>query len=179
MDGGPDFALIGAPTVAFRLMNVTVRAAGVGDERTLAELNALVQDLHVTNRPAYFKAAAPDEVAAWFRDLLAKAAGWIWIAERDGNAVGYVLALAQERPENPFCHARRWVEIDQLAVRPGHRRAGVARALVEAVRRAAEASEITEVELTCWDFNGSAREVFRKLGFTPRVSRLGSRSSGS
>jgi hypothetical protein len=44
------------------------------------------------------------------------------IAEEAGAAVGYVLTMVQERPENPFCRSRRWCEIDQIAVDPGSRR---------------------------------------------------------
>ena len=156
-------------------MDATNRAAVAGDERVLAELNASVQDLHVTNAPAYFKPAALDDVAAWFRELLDKPTTWIWIAERDGEAVGYVLAVVQDRAENAFVRPRQWVEIDQIAVRPDHHRKGLARALVDAVLRAAEAHEIGEVELTCWDFNRDAQEAFRRLGFTPRLARFGKR----
>ena len=104
---------------------------------------------------------------------MAAPTSWIWIAEKAGEPVGYVLAFIHERPENVFCTARRWLDIDQIAVRPDQRRHGVARSLVEAVRHAAEAHGIEEVELTCWTFNSDAQEAFRRLGFTPRIARFG------
>ena len=96
-------------------MSTTIRAAVLGDEALLAVLNGFVHELHVANRPEYFKPTRAEHVSAWFRSLLQKPAVLIWIAEEDGVPVGYVLALFHEREENPFCSARRWCEIDQIA----------------------------------------------------------------
>ena len=43
-----------------------IRAAVVGDERTLAGLNSVVHEPHVAARPDQFRPARIDEVAAWF-----------------------------------------------------------------------------------------------------------------
>ena len=154
-------------------MKVVTRRAVLGDEEVLAELNAVVHDLHVANAPGYFKPTVPGEVAARFRGLLETPAVRIWIADAGGAAAGYVAVFLRERPENLFCHPRRWLEINEIAVRPERRRAGVARALVELVLQAADADEIAEVELSTWVFNSEAQEAFRRLGFTPRVVRFG------
>ncbi|MGH2404820.1 MAG: GNAT family N-acetyltransferase [bacterium] len=108
-------------------MNATTRRAAPGDERTLAELNAFVQDFHVINNPAYFKPGAREEVTAWFKGLLEKSTVKIWIAEAGGVPVGYASAFLHERAENAFCRSRRWLEIDQIGVRPDWRRRGIGR----------------------------------------------------
>jgi hypothetical protein len=107
-------------------MSTTIRAAVLGDEELLAVLNGLVHELHIANRPDYFKPTAAEEVSAWSRSLLQKPTASIWIAEEGGVPVGYVLALLHERAENPFCPARRWCEIDQIAVDDKWRRRGLA-----------------------------------------------------
>jgi GNAT superfamily N-acetyltransferase len=158
-------------------MNVTIRRALLGDESLLAELNSFVHELHVTNDPAYFKPAVKGEVAAWFRELLEKPSVRIWIAEDAHEGVGYVSTLHRERAENPFSRSRRWLEIDHIGVRPDYRRRGVGRALIEVALQAAKSGGIRDVELNSWVFNSGAHEAFRRLGFTPKVVRLGRESS--
>lgn len=145
----------------------------LGDEAVLAELNAVVHDLHVAHRPGYFKPTERDEVATWFRAHLEMPTVRIWIADVEGAAAGYAAVFLQERPANLFCHARRFLEINQIAVRPERRRAGVARALVDVILRAADADGIAEVELSTWVFNDAAQQAFRRLGFRPRIVRFG------
>lgn len=144
-----------------------------GDERTLAGLNAFVQDAHVANSPERFKPTSSDEVAAWFGGLIAVGEVRVWVAEASGEPVGYALAFPQARPEHVFCHARRWLEFDQICVRPDRQREGVGRALVEHVLAAAREQGIREVELTCGSFNDGAQEAFRRLGFAPVTVRMG------
>jgi GNAT superfamily N-acetyltransferase len=154
-------------------VNAAIRRAARGDEGALAELNAFVQELHVLGNPAYFKPSVHEEVSAWFRSLLEKSTVKIWIAEGDGVPVGFASTFLHERAENAFCRSRRWLEIDQIGVRPEWRRKGIARALVQVVLGAAKAESVHDVELSSWVFNDGAHEAFRRLGFTPRVVRFG------
>lgn len=152
-------------------MSVTIRAAVLGDEQRLTILNGFVQDLHVAKRPESFKTSTQDEVKDWFKGILRDTSAKMWIAEEAGAAVGYVLMMVQERPENPFCRSRRWCEIDQIAVNPGLRRKGVASALVQKALTEAAAEGLTEVELCTWPFNLEAQSLFRKFGFEPKILR--------
>ena len=95
----------------------------------------------------------------------------IWIAQVGELSVGYVLAIWRERGADTFCHARRWCEIDQIVVDPAFRRRGVAKALVIAATDAAAAEGINDVELNTWAFNSDAQDVFRQLGFRPKMIR--------
>jgi ribosomal protein S18 acetylase RimI-like enzyme len=159
-------------------VNATIRRAGPGDERALAELNAFVHALHLAHDPSYFRPVAADEVAAWYRGLMEKPAVRFWLAEDAGAPVGYAAVWQHERAENPFCRARRWWEIDQIGVRPDRQRGGVGRALVEQVLAAARAEGIDQVELVSWCFNADAQAAFRELGFSPKLIRF-ARSSGA
>jgi GNAT superfamily N-acetyltransferase len=150
---------------------VAIRPAVPGDENVLAVLSGIAHELHLAAHPEFMRATRQYDVAQWFGSLLRQPAAAAWLAEDDGVPVGYVLALFQEQPENPFRIARRWCEIDQLAVTAERRRRGVARALVDAVVAEARANGIRDVELNVWTFNRDAEAVFRKLGFQPRASR--------
>jgi GNAT superfamily N-acetyltransferase len=153
-------------------MSTRIRPAVVGDEALLAELNRFVQDLHLARRPDHFRRTGSEELARWYRSLLEKPTTRLWIAEQDRLPVGYLLALVHEVPENPFVRARRWCEIDQLAVDPNRRRRGIGRALVLNAVSTAKAEGITRVEAASWSFNEGAHAVFEQLGFVPKITRF-------
>jgi GNAT superfamily N-acetyltransferase len=159
-------------------MSTNIRQAAIGDEALLAGLNRFVQELHIAGRPEHFKPTQSEELARWYRSLLEQPATRIWIAEEDGLPVGYLLALVHEAPENPFARARRWCEIDQLAVEPSRRKRGIARALILSVISAAKAEGILDIEAASWSFNDGAHEVFRRLGFVPKTTRFEVKSRG-
>lgn len=154
-------------------MKVTIRQAKVGDEGALARLNAFVQKFHVDHNSAHFRQAKRADVAQWFRGMLEKPTARVWIAEKEGAAVGYVLAVLYDRAANTFCVARRFIELDQIGVRRECRGSGIGRRLVERVLRFARKERIESVELTSWCFNGDAHKAFEKLGFSPKFVRFG------
>jgi len=118
---------------------VRVRAAVSGDARTLAALNRFVHDAHLARRPDYFRATRADDVAAWFGGVLdTPTTTAAWNAEEGDVPIGFVLAFFHDRPENPFRRARRWCEIDQIAVDPAWRRRGVGHAVMRAARDEAD-----------------------------------------
>jgi diamine N-acetyltransferase len=155
---------------------VKIRRAVVGDEQALAALNRFVHDLHAARRPDYYRATCVDDVAAWFRERLEHPLPAAWIAEEGGVAIGYVLAFFHEHPDNPFRQARRWCEIDQIAVDPAWRRRGVGRRLMQAALDEARARAFPDAELSSWAFNTDAHAMFRRLGFEPRIVTFERRS---
>jgi ribosomal protein S18 acetylase RimI-like enzyme len=155
---------------------IQVRAAGLGDEAVLAGLGGIVQELHVRARPDVFKAVDIGGLEDRFKELLSTASARVWMAHVLEAPAGYVLVVEQWRPENVFCHPRRWHEIEQLCVHPSYRRRGVARALVARVVQAAIAENVDEIELNTWSFNEPAQRAFEKLGLTVRNVRFGLRT---
>jgi ribosomal protein S18 acetylase RimI-like enzyme len=154
------------------VVDFDVRLASAADLDALVALNAHVHALHVAERPDFFKLTEPVAMRAWFAEQLAKPNARIWLAEQDGVALGYLFALLRDNPETVFCFARRWFELDQIAVAPQHRHRNVARQLVEAALAAARGDGVTHVELASWCFNQVAHAAFRRLGFTPKVTRF-------
>jgi len=150
---------------------VTIRRAWEEDVDSLVPLKASVHALHVARRPDVFKTMRPDQVAAWLRERLADEATRVWMAEDDGEPVGYVLAARREREETSFRNARRWCEIDEVAVETTCRRRGIARALVERALAQAQEWGVDAVELSSWDFSEPAQAAFARLGFQRALSR--------
>ena len=113
---------------------ITIRKATAADAAVLAELNRHVQGLHVNAAPDVFKHPVPEDVAAHFVERLREKNVWAFIAYEDETAVGYMLALIRERPENPLVRAWRVLLIDEVSVEPAWKGQGVGRALVEAAK---------------------------------------------
>ena len=153
-------------------MKATIRKAGMNDAPALAELNRHVQDLHVEERPDYFKPFDVATVRAWFESILQREDTAAWIAEAGGDAVAYVLAFIRSSEDNPFSRQRTWIELDQLAVDPAARRQGLARMLVDEALVEAGNKGIDSAELNTWSFNNRARSSFEKMGFRPRMVRF-------
>jgi len=153
-------------------MSTNIRPATIGDEALLASLNGFVQELHLGSRPDHFRSTQSAELVTWYRSLLEKSTTRIWIAEEDGSPVGYLLAILHQAPENPFVRARRWCEIDQVAVDPRRRRRGIARALILSALSWAKKEGIPQTEAASWSFNDGAHEVLRRLGFVPKTTRF-------
>ena len=150
---------------------IAIRTASEGDARALAALSATVQELHVAERPDVFKPVDLGSLESWFRDAFEDPAWQILIAEVSDATVGYVAVTDNERVENAFARARRWREIEQLAVSTRYRRRGVARALLDRVAASALSDGIPVLELNTWAFNDVARQSFRRLGFSERNVR--------
>lgn len=153
-------------------MPAVVRSALASDAPALAVLNDHVHKLHVAARPDFFRPTSPEEATPWFASHAEGSVSRAWIAEDEGGPVGYVLVFFHERAIRPFTHARRWCEIDQVAVAPEGRRRGTARALIDAALAEARRRGIHEIELSTWAFNAEAQAAFRRLGFAPRLIRL-------
>lgn len=168
---------VDAAVAGWMIVAMKIRRAGEPDIESLVALNAVVQELHVAARPEVFVRPAEGAVAAWFGEVLRNDAARVWIAEFEGEAVGYLLAFDEERPANPFAGAQRWLEIDQVAVVDAARRYGVARRLIEAAIADAEARGMDRFELAAWTFNDRARVAFEKLGFAPKMVRFERRNA--
>ena len=139
----------------------------------LADLCALVQELHVRAWPDVFRPVDIISLQEWFTEILANKRVKIWVCQVAGVPAGYVLVRDHERPEDAFCYQRRWYEIEQIGVRPEHQRQGIASALFGQVVASAVAENVKDIELNTWGFNEAAQQAFEKLGLAVRSIRLG------
>jgi len=150
---------------------IRIRAAAAGDVSHLAVLAASVQQVHAAARPDVFKRIAPADLERWATQVVAVGDARVLIAEIAGTPVGYTVVIDGHRPDNAFGFERRWREVEQLGVDPGHQRRGVARALLDHIAAVARA-EGAAVELNTWSFNAAARAAFERLGFVAKTIRF-------
>ena len=143
-----------------------IRSAIPSDSLLLSRLCMDVQSLHAQNHPRIFKMPERDDFAvSFFDEMLTDPVVHVFIAEEQGEPVGYLLCKLVERPENPFTRALRYLLIDQISVRPTTRGRGVGTALIQQTESLARELEVSRIQLDSWDFNTGAHAFFENLGF--------------
>ena len=138
-------------------------------EADLERVNALrrqVNDLHVAGKPEVFKPGFPPELRDFIHVIFAAPDQWILVAEEDGEILGFAVLHRIVRPETPFMHVRDFLDIDEFCVDEGHRRQGVATAMIDFIRGWAKEQGFTRLELNMWEFNREALAFYEAAGFT-------------
>ena len=147
---------------------IHIRQANVADAVVLAGLIADVQTLHADALPDIFKPV--DDLEPFVEDcrnrLLANPDGWVYLAELDGEAVGYVYVFRNQRDATPYTWVRDTLMVDQISVRPAYQDRGVGRALMQTVCDLAKEAQIDQVGLKVLAFNDAAIGFYDNLGFT-------------
>jgi ribosomal protein S18 acetylase RimI-like enzyme len=143
-----------------------IHQASSTDSLLLSSLCMDVQSLHAKHHPDLFKTPQSDDFAVSFYDeMLADSTVSIFIAEENGEALGYVLCKLIERPENPFTFAMRYLLVDQISVRPASQGKGVGKALIKQTEALANEMNLQRIQLDSWGFNTEAHAFFEKMGF--------------
>ena len=152
---------------------MNIRQATANDSLLLSGLCMDVQQLHAEKLPDIFKIPQREEFAVtYFDEMLADPAVAIYLAEEDGETIGYILCKLFERPETVFTHANRFLIIEHISVRPAARQRGVGFALMDRADRLANDLHITRLQLNSWSFNTTARRLFEKCGFEKTEHRF-------
>jgi GNAT superfamily N-acetyltransferase len=145
---------------------VDIRQATVSDAQRLSSLCMDVQNLHAEHHPEIFKVPQSEDFAvSFFEEMLADPLVRAFIAEENGDAVGYLFCKLIEREETPFTFAARVLHIDQIGVRPAVHRRGAGQALMQRAEMLAGEWQVHRIQLDSWDFNLNAHRFFEHLGF--------------
>jgi len=145
---------------------INIRRAVPIDAEIISSLTAGVQRLHVEAEPEIFVPPANENFTAdLHREWLGSLDNYYFICEVGGEVAGYIFLRHFRREENAFTYTREYIHIDQISVLPKYRGKGCGRQLVEQAFRLAEEMDISEINLSTWEFNKDAQEFFKKMGF--------------
>jgi GNAT superfamily N-acetyltransferase len=153
-------------------VTLKIRSARPADGRTLYRAWQLMRE-HNASHDARIVLAPVSEVefTAGLEESLSRPGALTLIAEDEGRTVGFVSASIMAN--TPDRLPDRHVSIGYIFVDPGSRRGGVARNLIEAVRRwAGEQDGVHHLEMPVVAADTEAAAFWRAVGFTPFIERL-------
>lgn len=145
---------------------MNIRPAARSDPPTLSRLSMDVQRLHAEHHPGIFKQPESEDYAvSFFEEMLADPTIHAFLAEENGDALGYILCKLVERPETPFTFATHTLLINQISVRLGARRHGVGALLMQQAEVLAKELKVERIQLDSWGFNLNAHVFFERMGY--------------
>jgi ribosomal protein S18 acetylase RimI-like enzyme len=152
---------------------MNLRRASAADIPALVSLNREVQAMHANAFPERFKPDVPDEMVAraFLASIQAPSSLWL-IAEEEEQISGFLSAEFREREESWCAASHLLCYLAGIVVAPGFRRRGIARALLENLKREAQARGVDRIELDVWACNEGARQAFTNLGFQRLMERM-------
>ena len=150
-----------------------IRRATSDDAQLLATLNVPVQRIHAEGRPDLFKVASDGaDMVGHFEDVLQKEQNRAFIAEVDGQAVGYAVAIVFSTQEMVHSYSSDVVYLNEMSVNAEQRGQGIGKALMQTVYDLARAEGVRRLVLDVWHFNSNTREFYEHLGFEPITVKM-------
>lgn len=142
-----------------------VRFAEEKDIEKVNELRKQVNDIHVEGRPDIFKPDFGAEIRDVAKSFIHDEDKDIIVAVRDGEICGMLCVEVVNKPESPYGMARSFYHVVEVAVDEKHRQEGVGRELFEFIKTDAARRGLDKIELDAWEFNETAIEFYRAVGF--------------
>jgi len=159
-------------------MQIAIRPASAHDIEELDEVIEEVDALHREQMPHILqKPHGPPRDREYMLELLADESYGVFVADAEGEILGFVQVAIRDTPPIPILVPRRIAAVENLAVRSGSRRMGIGRALMQRVERWAEELGATEIELNVYEFNQSAFSFYLSLGYVTTSRKMEKRLS--
>jgi ribosomal protein S18 acetylase RimI-like enzyme len=139
-------------------------------------LRGLWLALHHQHRAVAPVALVEDDEASW-QARRALYLGWLgegnafgFLAERDGEPVGYTVCCLIDGPDDTFPVGERYGDLYSLSVAPGERGQGIGTRLLDAVDRELEQRAIHDLRISVMAGNERAQKLYERRGL--RVAEL-------
>lgn len=143
-----------------------VRHATPADAETISALTVDVHTLYQTAQPDIYRPVTDARFAVpTILERMADGNSRYYLVSVDGVDVGYAHARLVERAETPYTYASRYLNLEEISVRPAYRRRGCGEALVAAVRDLARELGMASIRLDHGTFNTGAHAFFVEQGF--------------
>lgn len=134
-----------------------------------------VGQVHREIRPDIFRDGAQKYDEAALKELLKDPARPIFIAETDGQVLGYCFCIHKQYTGDPVLADRKELYIDDLCVEESCRNMGIATALYRHVTEYAKNQGYGFITLNVWAGNDNAQKFYEHLGFTVRNTHMESK----
>jgi len=144
---------------------IEIVRATIDDLERLLDFREFVHALHSEAEPHLYRTFNYQEMSEEIVSTLKVPSMEFWLALLDGQAVGCIQLQLLERPQTPFTHARRLLEIHQLGVEPSAQGLGIGRALTEHAEARAAFLGASQVTLGVRARNQKAIGFYTALGY--------------
>lgn len=148
-----------------------IRRAAESDMDVINKLLYQVLKVHSDARPELFKAGTKKYKDDELRAIIADDLRPIFVAEKDGEVVGYAFCVHQQYIDNNNMTDIKTLYIDDLCVDETARNAHVGRQLYEYVLDFAKEQGYYNVTLNVWADNVNAVKFYEKLGL--KIQKIG------
>jgi ribosomal protein S18 acetylase RimI-like enzyme len=89
----------------------------------------------------------------------------LFVVETGRALVGFVHAVIRDAPANPVFVPRRYAIVEGIGVKSECQNQGLGRRLMDTVHEWAMAQGATSIELNVYEFNQTALDFYRGLGY--------------
>ncbi|MCR8827097.1 GNAT family N-acetyltransferase [Pseudosulfitobacter koreensis] len=146
-------------------MITTLPAAHAG---VLEPLLRQVHDLHVAHQPThYLPTPAPSVLRGFLTDWLAEPYITALVAGDPSAPVGYLIYEEERRAASVLKPARHRAVLHHICVDAGHRRKGIAAALIAHMRAGCRAAGIGQITVSYGAFNKASARTMAQAGLEP------------
>ena len=141
-----------------------IRPATIEDYPALAVIGRESQALHHQAHPTLFQSDGEGFTREHVRDMLSGELTAIYVAEDEGQLLGYAFMRAELRTEMELFRPHVVAEITDIAVTTRMRSQGIGQQLFAAARAWAREQGAERLELVVWDFNTRALDFYQRQG---------------
>jgi ribosomal protein S18 acetylase RimI-like enzyme len=146
-------------------MTVKFVEAKKEDYTGFVEVFKEIEELHRLNVSWKFKKQDPIFSKEYFEKLINDGKCFFLLAKDKDEIVGYTIAYKEEVSGVPVLKDRKWIHIDDLAVKSKQRKKGLGSMIMEEVERWAKRNKYNEIDLNVWLFNKNAINFYEKKGY--------------
>ena len=147
-------------------MQANIRKASAEDYDSLCPLFDEVDSLHRANLTHIFKKPdGPVREHDYYLGLISDENVGLFVAELDGNVVGFVHVIIKEAHDIPIFIRRQYVVIDNILVKSGFQNHGIGKLLMGKIQEWSITKGASSIELNVYEFNSSAISYYERCGY--------------
>ena len=151
------------------------REAQTSDLPAICALGEEVNAIHHAAFPHVFAGrGAPDAAASHWSASIAQANATTFVAEQEGQVVGFVTVGISDE-SNPLVQPARVGRVGSIGVTEAARGRGVGSELMRHAQAWLASRGAQEVRLNVWQFNAGALRLYQELGYEVRSVQLARR----
>jgi ribosomal protein S18 acetylase RimI-like enzyme len=150
-----------------------IRKADYRDIDRLTDFFETGDTYHREGLPEIFrKTDKPPWTPDYIGEIISSDGAEIFVAEIDGEVLGFVQVMLLRNPEFPVFKPRTFPCVENITVDEEHRGMGVGRDLMMKAEEWGRLKGFGVLELHVWEFPGSAVDFYKDLGYRTLSRRM-------